>query len=279
MGGTINTMFHKKILFFITLLFLTTLEAKVFDAVALIVEGEAITTSEISTVRSKLGVSKQEAVELLIQDRLQKAALKDIVIPEEAIDKQISMIAKRNNLSIKKMQQVLRAQGTSWTTYRESIRTAMKKERFFIQKVSKEIPDPSDDELKLFYQRHKQKFTMPSRISVIEYSAPTQQAIDKFMKTKKGLKGKALTKSTKSLNPALLQMMLQTQNGHFTRSINAGNKYVVYKIRSKSGKTQLNFENAKPMVTGYWRQEQQGKALKDYFKKMRTRADIQILRK
>lgn len=120
---------------------------------------------------------------------------------------------------------------------------------------------------------------MPSRISVIEYSAKTQKAINKFLKTKKGLKGKASTKSTKSLNATLLQMMLQTPNGRFTRAINAGDKYVVYKVRSKSGKRQLDFENAKPMVTGYWKQEQQGKALKDYFKKMRTRADIQILRK
>jgi len=272
-------MFYKKILFFITLFFLTTLEAKVFDAIALIVEGEAVTTSEISTVRSQLGVSKEEAIDLLIQDRLQKIALKDIQIPEEEVDQKIALIAEKNNLSVQKMQKILKSQGTSWTKYRESVKDAMKKEQFFAQKVSKEIPEPSDAQLKLFYNQHKQQFIMPSSISVIEYSASTQKAIDEFLETKKGLKGKDSTKSTKSLNSTLLQMMLQTPNGQFTRAINAGDKYVVYKVQSKSGRTQVDFENAKPAVTAYWKQEQQGKALKDYFKKMRTRADIQILRK
>jgi peptidyl-prolyl cis-trans isomerase SurA len=272
-------MYRKSLLFFFTLFFVTFAEAKVFDAIVLIVEGEAITNTEIRTVRSQLGVSKEEAIDLLIQDRLQKVAMQDINIPEDAVDRKIAMIAEKNNISVKKMQNVLRSQGTSWTKYRESIRDAMKKEQFFAQKVSKEIPEPTEDQLKLFYQQHKKQFTMPSHISVIEYSAPTQKAIDKFLKTKKGLKGKASTKSTKSLNSTLLQMMLQTPNGHFTRAINAGDRYVAYKVQSKSGKTQLDFENAKPMVAGYWKQEQQGKTLKDYFKKMRTRADIQILRK
>ena len=40
----------------------------------------------------------------------------------------------------------------------------------------------------------------------------------------------------------------------------------------------MPFEAAQDIVAAQWKKEQQGKALKDYFGKMKTRADIQILR-
>ena len=40
----------------------------------------------------------------------------------------------------------------------------------------------------------------------------------------------------------------------------------------------MPFEAARGAVTAKWKQQQQGKALKDYFEKLKTNADIQILR-
>ena len=102
----------------------------------------------------------------------------------------------------------------------------------------------------------------------------------KFLQTKnaKGIKSRSVTKSTKDLNPTLLGSILQTQNGAFTRPFNAGDRYISYKVLSKQGKVNMPFEAAKGAVAAKWRQQQQGKALKDYFEKIKTSADIQILR-
>ena len=269
----------KKLLLIGAMVFASIVEARVYDAIALIVEGEAVTTSEIRNVRNKLGVSKKEAIDLLIQDRLQKIAMKDIQVSESELDNRIAAIAKQNNISTKKMRSILRSQGTSWTQYRNSIKSAIKQERFFRQVVAKEVPEPSEDQLRLLYKKHQSKLTVPSNIHVTEYSAPTQEKIKKFLKSKKGLKGKSMTKKVSTLNPAMKEMLLRTPNGSFTRSMNAGDRYVVYKVRSKSGKNKMDFESAKPMLTGLWKQEQQGKALKDYFSKMKRRADIEYIRK
>ena len=40
----------------------------------------------------------------------------------------------------------------------------------------------------------------------------------------------------------------------------------------------MSFEAAKDTVEAKWKQQQQSKALKDYFEKIKTDADIQILR-
>jgi len=115
---------------------------------------------------------------------------------------------------------------------------------------------------------------------MIEYSSKTEEAMKKFLRTKrtKGIKSRSVTKKTKDLNPTLLSMLLQTKNGAYTRPFNAGDKYLVFKIKSKKGKVSMPFEAAKGAVAARWRQKQQGKALKDYFEKMKTNADIQVIR-
>ncbi len=269
----------KKLLLILSIL-ITFAQAKMVDGIALIVEGEAVTTAEIRAVQQQMKISKEKAIDLLIQDRLQKAAMRDVDISEDAVDGKVAQIAAQNNVSIPQMQKILKQRGTTWTKYRSSIKEAMKKEKFYKEKVVATISEPSDDELKIFYRNHKKEFTIPSSISMIEYSSKTEEAMKKFLRTKstKGIKSRSVTKKTKELNPTLLSMMLETQNGAYTRPFNAGDKYLVFKIKSKKGKVSMPFEAAKGAVAARWKQQQQGKALKDYFEKMKTNADVQIIR-
>ena len=230
---------------FITLL--TFSQAKMVDAIAIIVEGEPVTTAEIRAVQQQMQISKEEAINLLIQDRLQKSAMKDISIAEEDIDSKIAAIAAQNNLTIPKMQKILKEQGTSWNKYRSSVKEAMKKEKFYQENVVRSIPTPSEDELKLFYGNHQEEFTIPSPVNLIEYSAPSEESMKNFLQTKntKGIKSRSVKKSTKDLNPTLLGSILQTQDGSFTRPLNAGDRYISYKVLSKEGKVNMPFEAAR----------------------------------
>jgi len=271
----------KKIFLLSFLTFITFLEAKMVDGIAIIVEGEPITTAEIRAIRTQFSVSKKEASDMLIQDRLQQSAMRDIDIDEVAIDSKISSIAAQNNLTVPKMQKILKEQGTSWSKYRSGIRNAMKKEKFFKEKVISNIPEPSQDELKLYYNNHKDEFLSPASVSLIEYSAATESKMKDFLQTKKkkGIKSRSVTKKTKDLNPTLLGNILQTQDGSYTRPFNAGDRYISYKVLSKNGKVTLPFEAASGAVAARWKQQQQGKALKDYFEKLKTNADVQYIRK
>jgi len=251
------------------------------DGIAIIVEGEPITTAEIRAIQTQLSVSKKQASDLLIQDRLQQSAMNTITIDESEIDNKIATIAAQNNLTVPKMQHILKEQGTSWSKYRSSIRNAMKKETFFREKIATTIQEPSLDELKLYYNNHKNEFVTPSTIRLIEYSAPTEKAIKHFLQTKnkKGIKSRTLTKKAKEMNPTLLSTILQTQDSSFTRPFNAGDKYISYKVLSKKGKVTIPFDAAQEAVAARWKQAQQSKALKDYFEKLKTNADIQYIRK
>jgi len=270
----------KKSILFLLLFIISLSHAKVMDAIAMIVEGEPVTTSEIRTLQQQAHLSKQQAVDLLIQDRLQKAAMKHIQVSEDEIDKEIARIAQQNGISVAKMQKVLKKQGIKWGKYRKSIREALKKRAFFKEKVAPTIPMPSDEELAQYYETHKEMFIVPATISVMEYAAPSEAKIKQFLRTKnsKGIRSKRLKKSTHSMNPALLNTLLQTPVGSFTAPMNAGDRFIVYKILAKTGKRTMPFEAAKGAVAARWRQQQQTQAVKDYFQKMRTEANIKILR-
>jgi len=270
----------KKLILVGCMVLLTFAQAQMLDGIAMIVNGEAVTTSEIRAVQRQMNVSKKQAIDLLIQDRLQKSAMKKISVPESSVDAKIAQIAAQNNLTVPKMQKLLKQQGTSWSKYRRTIKESIKKQKFYREKVAATMAKPSEDELKLFYEKHKKDFVIPKSVSMIEYSAASESAMKNFLQTKKkkGIRSRSVKKNTSSINSALLGTILQTQNGSFTRPFNAGDKYISYKIISKNGRRSMSYEDAKGAVAGRWRQQQQGKALKDYFEKMKTNADIKVIR-
>ena len=275
-------MLMKKILFLIFVLLVTLTQAKVYNAIAIVVDGEPITTTEISAVQKQLRVSKKEAQSMLIENRLQKAAMKDISVSEDEIDKRIELIAKQNNMTVKKMQGVLKKQKQSWNSFRDQIKTSVQKQKFFRTKIAKNIPEPSDDELKIFYRNHPELFSMPSSITVIEYSASSAGKIQALLDNpanQKGVKRKKVTFKGADVTPQLLAMISETPIGSFTPAFNNGNAFVTYKVLSK-GKGKLKpFEDARNNVVMAWKKEQQGDAIEEYFEKMKTNATIEYIRR
>jgi len=253
----------------------------IINGIACIVEGECITSAEIHALQTQYSIPKKEALDLLIQDRLQKSATKDIAIDEKSIDNKISTIAAQNHITVSKMRKILKQQGTSWTKYRSSIKNSMKKEKFFQKNILNTIEEPNEDELKLYYSKNKAYFTVPNTFTLVEYSAKSEEKMKKFLHTKNAKKVKShhIKKSTKNLNATLLNTILQTPKGSYTRIFNAGGKYISYKVLSKTGKVVMPFKKAKNVVIARWKQQQQNKAIKDYFNKLKTNANIQYIKR
>ncbi len=257
------------------------LNAKMIDGVAMVVEGEPVTTSEIVAVQKQYHLPKAKAINLLIRDRLQKATIDAVTIPEEVIDQKISEVAAKNGVSVAQMQEILQQRGTEWSSYRDSVAHALKKEKFFQENVLEKIPTPTEDELKLYYKHHQSAFTLPTSIEMVEYSSDSREAIKNFLQTHRtdGVTTRKVTQKTNTINPALLSALMQTPVGAFTRPFNAGDRYIIYKVIAKKGTIQIPYRAAREGVLKQWQQTQQNKALQDYFEKLRTRADVQIIRR
>jgi parvulin-like peptidyl-prolyl isomerase len=272
--------YMKKLIFSSIITLFSLSEAKMVGGIALVVEGEAITTTEIQALSKAKHISKKEAQERLILERLQKATLRDIYVSEEEVDTKIAKIAQQNHLLVPQMQQILKKRGTSWREYRKTIKEALKKEKLFQSKIAPTLKKPSQAELKKFYQKHRKSYVIPSRIRVVEYQTSDKEVLERFLRTHKtrGMKHRTLTKSTRKMNPALLETFLQTKVGNFTPPLNAGDRYILFKIKSKSGKRQLSFEEAQKALISQWQAKEQKEALKRYFQKVRKSASIETVR-
>lgn len=270
-----------KLLFLSLCLFLGAAEAKMVNAIAIVVEGEPITTAEISAVQTQMHISKEEAKTMLIDNRLQKAAMKDIAVTEDEVDERVALIAKQNNMSTEKLQGAVKQQGLTWSKFRDQIKTALKKQKFFKTKIANTIMAPSDDELRLFYENHPELFSMPSSISMTEYSSSSPTAIQAFLQNpaqSKGVKSRTVTVKGSELTPQLHAMIAQTQVGGFTPPFNNGNTYVTFLVKAKGASALKPFDQVKESVTVEWKKDQQDDAIKDYFEKMKSKASIEIIR-
>jgi parvulin-like peptidyl-prolyl isomerase len=259
-------------------------QAQVLDAIAIDVEGEAITTLEIQAVQQKLKMSKQAAVETLIKDRLEKSAIKKagIVISNEEVQAKVNNIARSKGLTQPKMQELLTQKGLTWDTYIEQLTTEMKKERFFQQVILSTIDRPSDDELEDYYNTHQAEFSnAPRQMSLIAYSSDSasslQQAMSNPMQPTNGVNKKNILASSNEMSPALLNLINGTELNSFSKPVNTGKGFIAYFVKSK-GSGQSGFAAVKNSVATRWVQEQRVQAGKDFLNKLKSNANIRVIR-
>ncbi len=264
---------------------LITAQAQVLDAIAIDVEGEAITTLEIQAVQEKMGMSKQAAVEALIKDRLEKSALRkaDIQIDPAQVQAKAETIAQSRGMTQEQMKNILAQKGLTWELYLEQLSTEMKKERFFKEHILSTITPPSDAELETYYNMHKDKFSAaPVQMSLVAYAAPTAQSLKKSMENPmqpvEGVQKKNILANSSEMSPALLNLINSTPAGSFTKPVNTGKGFVAYFVKSKGSQGQGGFQAVKQQVTMMWMQEQRGQAGQDFFNKLKSNANIRVIR-
>jgi parvulin-like peptidyl-prolyl isomerase len=264
---------------------LTNLHAGVIDAIAIDVNGEPITTLEIQAVQQKLNMSKDGAIEALIKDRLEKSAIEnaEINIEEREIDEKITQIATSRAMSKEQMQTMLTQKGLTWQSYREQLSNEMKKEIFYRKFIASTIEQPSEHDLKLYYETHKEQFKAPaSMISLVAYSASTPEKLQEALKnpdaSTQGVKKENLLLGSNELAPQLLSIIDKTPQNGFTQTIHTGNDYISYLVKSKTSTTQSGFESVKNAVLAQWMEEQRAKSGGDFYNRLKKDAKIKVIR-
>ncbi len=259
--------------------------AQVLDAIAIDVEGEAITTLEIQAVQEKMGMSKQAAVEALIKDRLEKSALRKahIEIDPSEVQAKVQAIAQSKGITQEQMKNILAQKGLTWDLYLKQLRIEMKKERFFKEHILATITPPSDAELETYYNMHKDKFSAaPIQMSLVAYAAPTAQSLKEAMENPmqpvEGVQKKNILASSAEMSPALLNLINTTPTGSFTKPINTGKGFIAYFVKSKGSQGEGGFQAVKQQVAMMWMQEQRGQAGQDFFNKLKSNANIRVIR-
>ena len=270
----------KKLLFF---LLIVSLYSKTVDEIVASVNSEPITSYDIQKISEKLHISKNKALNYLIDKKLIESEIKKrgISVDEFEINEAMDKIAKKNNLTLFELKNILTQRG-EYENFKNKIKENLLKEKLFNSIVNSKL-HISENEIRNYYNSHKDEFTIFDTIQVVKYSSNNPQNL-KMLFNNPFYSNKNIDSTTKvykwnELPLDKLYLFKNTKVNEFTPIVNEGLKFSTYYISSKRGKVYLPFEKVKNIIANKLIQQKRNEILKEYFNKLKNRADINIYTK
>lgn len=256
------------------------LNAKIVDKVVASVENEPITSYDIENVSKNLHIDKNRALNYLIDQKLIESEIKKrgIEIDDFEINQAMEKIAKRNHLSLFEFKDILRQKG-ELEKFKRELKQNLLKQKLFSQIVDAKL-QITPDELKNYYDSHKDEFAIFKTIQVTKYTSNNPQILKKLFNNPfyndPNIKTKTEVFESETLPLNMIFLFKTTKVGQFTPVINEGLDYVTYYVANKQGKVFLPFDKVKNVIANKIVSEKRDLILKEYFDRIKNRADIKI---
>ena len=257
----------------------------VIAGVAVRVNGHAITLHEIEKMQKTMKVDRQQAIDLLINERLKDDEIErfKIGIDEFKIDDEIGRIASSNGINKSALIAQLAREGVSYQAYRADLKKQLQTRELMQKILASNVNITDESELFAYYNAHKKDFEVPSSVKVMRYSTSSDALLQKAMKDpKKNIEGVQKQEETINmhiLSPQIAQVFVTTPKGDFTPVLNAGNNVLVsFLVLEKLGEKLMSYEEAKPMVNQRVMAQKEQSIIKEHFAKIRASAKIAYLR-
>ena len=257
--------------------------AQMINGIAAIVENEPITLYEVYSLKEQLRASEQDALNLLIRDRLEDAQIKNLnisVTPFELNDR-IESIAKQNSMTNSQFRSSIQAQGMDFLEFKNNIEKKMLQEKLYKSILAEAGKNVNEQKAKMYFDANPDKFKVFSTAKVILYRAKNPEELE-AQKTSPSLLNSVQTQELsldyQSIDPRLAAIIAGTNNGEFTQILQGADSFDMFYVKEKIGSYTPSFVDVKDNVINELYQGEQEKLMADYFDKLRAKAKIQILR-
>ena len=257
--------------------------AQMINGIAAIVENEPITLYEVYSLKEQLRASEQEALNLLIRDRLEDAQIKNLnisVTPFELNDR-IESIAKQNGMTNSQFRSSIQAQGMDFLEFKNNIEKKMLQEKLYKSILAEAGKNVNEQKAKMYFDANPDKFKVFSTAKVVLYRAKNPEELE-AQKTNpsllNGVQTQELSLDYQSIDPRLAAIIAGTNNGEFTQILQGADSFDMFYVKEKIGSYTPSFADVKDNVINELYQGEQEKLMADYFDKLRAKAKIQILR-
>lgn len=258
-------------------------EAKLVNEIIAVVQNEPVTAFELGALMSETGFDSREALNLIIRKKLEDSSIKELRIGATnfEIDNQISQIAARNKISVNEFKDVLKNQGIKFSDFRDDIEENIKRDKLYSSIVANITPNL--ESARNFYNQNLAMFSQFDTIKVIKYTALAKYPLEKIsqnpMSMEYGVDIEQIVFNSQNLDDRLNYIFANTKDESFTPIMEGKKGYEMYFVEGRSGNRVLSFESVKDEVLKMATQNQRELAVNEYFDKLRSKADIKILKK
>ncbi|EQC52149.1 SurA domain-containing protein [Bacteriovorax sp. DB6_IX] len=271
-----------RLLILLALTFSLSVQAKLLDKIAAVIDNEVITLSMIKRVQSSLparksvspfiykkpSYSNQEVVELLVKKYVVRAKLKEIgyIVSDDQVESEIKSREQKLGLSRPQLLQFLKNNGTNYEEFFEITREAIEFNRFNSWVI---IPlvSVSEQEIKnQFFKENVNNKTVSFKYTLVDFSIEPNKVPKSKWKTFKNImidfqKGAPLPKKYSSIESTTLgdikaenltkdlqKLLVRAQEGQFTDPINMFGKTHIFFVKNRDVVESELFLNSKNML-------------------------------
>ncbi len=272
-------------IFTLLALMFTLSQARMIGGIAMTVDNEPITLLEIRNFQRMNKTSKEDAVNALVQKKLEDQAIKEhkIFINPLAVDQEVELFAKKNGTDLAGLKAGLAKQGVAFSAFKRDLGDKLKRDQLYKKILGGRLKKADEASLQAYYESHKQMFKMPGDIKVTEYHAKKgellQAKIMQPMLNIPEIKTKNNTIKAAKINPKLYALLLKTPNKSFTQIINTGEGFISFFVKSKSKATILPYDKVKENIFARVMKEKEQALLIEFFEKKKSEAIVKVIRK
>ncbi len=271
---------------FFSLLFTSLLSAEVYDGVAIVVKDKAITLLDIKNEMKISKLDAKAAADVLIRKQLEKSEIDERKIHVESTEvyDEIKKMASRNHMSISDFYDAVReSNGMSSTELKEKVKQRLLSQKLYQQIAYSSLSEPSELEIKEYYNMHKDNYKHPASFRVIIYDSNDknglQTKIDNPMFYSPDIRTNEQLLPYDKISPELASLLERTPLNHFTKVIpNGKGGFMSFYMKEIESAKEGGLESVRNQIINSMMAEQREQVLGDYFARLRHNADINVIR-
>ncbi|KAA8891411.1 SurA N-terminal domain-containing protein [Helicobacter pylori] len=261
-----------------------TLEDKVVGGISLLVNGSPITLYQIQEEQEKSKVSKAQARDRLIAERIKNQEIErlKIHVDDDKLDQEMAMMAQQQGMDLDHFKQMLMAEG-HYKLYRDQLKEHLEMQELLRNILLTNVDTSSETKMREYYNKHKEQFSIPTEIETVRYTSTNQEDLERAM-ADPNLEIPGVSKANekiemKALNPQIAQVFISHEQGSFTPVMNGGGgQFITFYIKEKKGKNEVSFSQAKQFIAQKLVEESKDKILEEHFEKLRVKSRIVMIR-
>ncbi|GAA7473737.1 hypothetical protein ckin22_14210 [Helicobacter pylori] len=261
-----------------------TLEDKVVGGISLLVNGSPITLYQIQEEQEKSKVSKAQARDRLIAERIKNQEIErlKIHVDDDKLDQEMAMMAQQQGMDLDHFKQMLMAEG-HYKLYRDQLKEHLEMQELLRNILLTNVDTSSETKMREYYNKHKEQFSIPTEIETVRYTSTNQEDLERAM-SNPNLEVPGVSKANekiemKTLNPQIAQVFISHEQGSFTPVMNGGGgQFITFYIKEKKGKNEVSFSQAKQFIAQKLVEESKDKILEEHFEKLRVKSRIVMIR-
>lgn len=271
-------------LFILLLLFVSFSYAGLVNAVAVKVNDSIITLYDIDKRVEEKSITKNLALEQLVDERLLEQELKkqNITVDIFDINDYLEKVAASNGMDLYTFKSVVKQKYPDEKKFEAQIKDKILREKLTSKLVSGNLKIASEDDILRYYENNKTIFKNSKSFKIVQYVSKNKSSLLAIAKSPMTIRND-VQRETKELEnekigPELKFILSETKEGSFTTIFTSNKQFVMLFLTKKIGTYELKLEEVKDKIFGNIMQDREKKFLKEHFKKTKVTANIEIIR-